>query len=108
MLNIVLTVVVVAVPLWMLAATVYGYLAAPGTKWERLVAALKGSASLLWTRLNALSIGAVGLVTEVSSFAGAPGIKEAIEPWLAPQYMTAYVVFVLLGAEIARRRTLPT
>jgi len=106
MLNLMLTIIVVAVPAYMIVSIVRGYRAATGSTWTRLVAAFRGSASIFWVRLNALSVAAIGAVGEIATFAGAPGVKEAIEPWLAPQYMTAYVIFVLIGSEIARRRTL--
>jgi hypothetical protein len=106
MLNFVLTFAVFVIPVYMLVSVIRGYITATGTTWERLVAAFRGSASIFWARLNALSLAAIGVVGELSSLAGAPGVKEAIQPYLAPEYMTAYMLFVLIGAEIARRRTL--
>jgi hypothetical protein len=106
MLNLLLTIIVLAVPAYMLFAVVRGYMSASGSTFERLVAAFRGSASIFWARINALSVTAIGAAGELATFAGAPGVKEAIEPWLAPQYMLGYLLFVLIGAEIARRRTL--
>lgn len=107
MINLILTGIVLAVPAYMAFMVVHGYAMATGTTWERLVAAFKGSASVFWARLNGLSVGAVGLLGYATDLAGLPGVKETIAPFLAPEYMTAYVLFVLIGAEIARRRTLP-
>ena len=42
----------------------------------------------------------------IAEILGAPGVKDAIEPYFGPNYMPAYVVIVLIGTEIARRRTL--
>ena len=106
MLNLILSLIVIAVPAYMLFEVVRGYIVATGTTWERLVASFRSSASIFWARLNALSVAAVGGLGWTADLAGAPGIKEAIQPWLAPEYMTAYVLVVLIGAEIARRRTL--
>ena len=106
MINFVLTLIVIAVPLYMLVSIVIGYLNATGSTWQRLVAAFRSSASILWARINALSVAAVAALSEVSPLIGAPGIMEAIEPYLSPGYMAAYVVVVLIGAELARRRTL--
>lgn len=106
MINLILTLLVLAGPVTMLVLVVHGYMVAPGSPWERLIAAFKSSASIAWTRLNALSVAAIGALSQLAPLIGAPGIKEAIEPWLAPQYMLAYILFVLIGGEIARRRTL--
>jgi hypothetical protein len=106
MITTILTLFIIAVLGYVAFVTVHGYLAASGTVWQRLVAAFRASLTVFWARLNALSILAVAAVSEIASFLGAPGVKEAIEPYLAPQYMLAYVVLVLLGAEVARRRTL--
>ena len=54
-----------------------------------------------------MTVSRTTIAGELATLVGAPGVKEAIEPYLGPQYMTAYVLFVLIGAEIARRRTLP-
>ena len=107
MLNLILTTIVLAVPAYMAFCVIHGYATATGTTWERLVTAFRGSASIFWARLNALSVAAIGATGELATLVGAPGVKEAIEPYLGPQYMTAYLLFVLIGAEIARRRTLP-
>jgi hypothetical protein len=110
--NMILTTIVLAVPAYMAFCVIHGYATATGSNgeplstWQRLVAAFRGSASIFWARFNALSIAAIGAVGEIASLAGAPGVKDAIQPYLAPEYMTAYVLFVLIGAEIARRRTL--
>jgi hypothetical protein len=106
MITTILTLFIIAVLGYVTFVTVHGYLAASGTVWQRLVAAFRASLTVFWARLNALSILAVAAVSEITSFLGAPGVKEAIEPYLAPQFMLAYVVLVLLGAEVARRRTL--
>lgn len=107
MLNLILTAIMLAVPAYMAFCVIRGYATATGTTWERLVTAFRGSASIFWARINALSIAAIGGAGEISSLVGAPGVKEAIRPYLGPEYMTAYVLFVLIGSEIARRRTLP-
>ena len=107
MLNLVLTLIVLSVPVYFVLLVISQYMAAPGSTLDRIVAAFKNSASITWARLNALSVVAVGALSYLADLAGAPGVKDTIAPYLAPQYMTAYILFVLIGAEIARRRTLP-
>jgi hypothetical protein len=104
--NLILTTVVFAIPAYMAFCIIHGYMTATGSIWQRLVAAFRGSATILWARLNGMSIAAIGAAGEISTLVGAPGVKEAIAPYLAPEYMVAYTLFVLIGAEIARRRTL--
>jgi hypothetical protein len=104
--NTFLAVFVLGVPAYMAFEIVRGYTTATGTAWQRLVAAFKGSATIFWARLNALSVAAIGTAGEIATIAGAPGVADTIKPWLAPEYMMAYTLFVLIGAEIARRRTL--
>lgn len=106
MLNLILTAIVLAVPAYMIYTTIHNYVVATGTAWERLGKAFKESATIFCTRLSAISAAAVGAVGELSTYLGAPGVKEAIEPYLSPKYMLAYMLITLIGAEIARRRTL--
>lgn len=107
MINLILTAIVLAVPVYMASSVIYIYLSAPGTQWERIKTAFHDSVTVAWARLTALSATLVGLVGEVSGYAGAPGVQQAIEPYLQPKYMLAYMLVVTIGAEIARRRTLP-
>lgn len=91
---------------WHAIETVLAYRKATGTFWERLKSAFRDSATIAWARLNALSTVAIAALVEGSAWVGAPGVREVIEPWLKPQYMLAYMLVVLIGAEAARRRSL--
>jgi len=106
MINLLATIVILAIPAYVLFQVVLSYSMTPGTGWARLSGAFRNSATIAWTRVNTLSIAAIGLIGELSPLIGAPGIKDTIAPYLAPEYMVAYTLFVLIGAEIARRRTL--
>lgn len=106
MINIILTAIVLSVPLYLTFSVAYNYSTATGTTWDRLKTAFLDSATVAWSRLSALSATLVGVIGEVSSYAGAPGVQQAIEPWLQPKFMLAYMLVTLIGAEIARRRTL--
>jgi hypothetical protein len=104
--NAILTIFVLAVPAYVVIRIWIEYYNSTGTTWERIKQAFSNSRTIAWTQLNALSVAAVGGVGWLSTAAGAPGVKEAIQPYLGPEYMTAYILFVLIGAEFARRRTL--
>lgn len=102
----VIVVALFAVVGWQLYETVLAYRRATGTTWERLKAAFKDSATIAWTRLNALSVSLGTLVTTASDWAGMPGIKDAVTPYLTPQFLLVYTLVILIGNEIARRRSL--
>ena len=106
MLNAVLTILILAPFVYLGFITVKGYMAATGDTWARLKAAFKNSATIAWARLNALSVLALSGLTTVTDWIGLPGLKDALVPYLTPTWMTVYTIVVLIGAEIARRRTL--
>ena len=95
-----------AIVVWQGYETAMAYRRAEGTRWERIKIAFRESATIAWARLNALSAVAVAIIATASEWLGAPGIKEAIEPYLGPGYMLAYLLLITIGAEVARRRTL--
>lgn len=96
----------IGVIVYLAVETVIEYRAAQGTVWERLQAAFKGSSTIAFTRLNAFSVLTIDAVAYIVDFLGASGLKDAIAPYLGPNWMLAYILFVVLGAEVARRRTL--
>lgn len=102
----VIVVALFAVVGWQLYETVLAYRRATGTTWERLKAAFKDSATIAWMRINSLSISLGTAVSAIAEWAGAPGIKDAVAPYLEPKYLLAYTLVVLVGGEIARRRSL--
>lgn len=106
MMNLILTVIVLAVPAYMIFMIVYGYMTATGSTWERVKAAFAWSRTIAWAQLNALSASLIGGVGELSTYFGAPGVRDAIQPYLEPKFMLGYLLFVLIGAEIARRKGL--
>lgn len=82
------------------------YKHATGTIWQRLIAAGKGSATILWSRFVAVvTAGSVGLA-ELAEWLNAPGLKDAIQAYLKPDYVAAFTLFVVIITEVARRRTL--
>ena len=97
---------VAAIAAWLALETVWAFRAAPGVTRDRLAAAFKGSATIAWARINALSSVAVAALIALSEWLGAPGFKETLAPYLSSECMLAYLIVVLVGAELARRRTL--
>jgi len=84
-----------------------GYLAATGTVWQRLLAAGKGSATILWSRFSAgVTIFASGILWIAELLNASPGVQDAIRSGIRPEYAAGVIVIILAGAELARRRTL--
>lgn len=82
------------------------YIPAPGTIWQKLLAAGKASATILWARFVMLvGLASAGLVN-LADFANAPGIADGIKAVMQPQYVAWLVFGIALVTELARRRTL--
>ena len=71
-----------------------GYRAATGSVPARIIAAAKGSATILWAQFCAL----VGLATSglvnLSDLLGDPSVGQAIQTYLKPQYVAAALVVI--------------
>jgi phage-related protein len=82
------------------------YRSAPGTVWDRMLAAGKGSATILWARFSVV-VGAVSAVlVNGANLLNAPGVADAIKAAMQPQYVAIFTIGVALVTELARRRTL--
>ena len=79
-----------------------------GSVWAKLLAAGKGSATILWSRFLALFGGAMALVSEGSTWVGAPGVADSIQQYVKPEYIPVFLLVIAIINEIARRRTLST
>lgn len=98
-------------PVAILAYVVYDfvkeYAAASGaTTWDRLLAAGKGSATILLGRLTAFGAVVVTVLVESADWLGAPGIADTIKAQLTPQMAAVFAIALPFLFEFARRRTL--
>ena len=82
------------------------YRAAAGTVWQRLLAAGKTSATILWSRFTILTTAMSNSLVWLAGLLGAPGVEDAIKAALQPVYVAGFVVFIAVITELARRRTL--
>lgn len=82
------------------------YQLAEGSVWSRLKSAANESSTIAWNVGNAASIAAIAGVTFVSEWLGMPGVKEALEPYLKPEYMLTYMLVVTLGSVLTRYRSI--
>ena len=83
-----------------------GFVSTPGNVWARLLAAGKGSATILWSRFLAIFAGTVALLGDFGSYVGAPGVADNIQHYVKPEYVPAFLVLIAVINEFARRRTL--
>src|SRR5262249_52862972 len=102
----VLTLVLFAVVAVIAYSVVAQYRAATGTTWQRLAAAFKGSATILWARVVAFAGAGAGVLGGTADWLGAPGVKDAIQEFLKPEYVPFYILLIALVTELARRRTI--
>lgn len=84
-----------------------GYRAATGNTWERLIAAAKDSATILWARFVAIIASVVGVIGDAGNLFGLPQVQPFVEQWLSnPKVIAAVLLGVSLITELARKRTL--
>lgn len=76
------------------------------SSWDKLKAGFKDSLTVFWGWVNALSASAASFVVLLAQLLDAPGMKEAVAPFLKPELMLIYIIIVSLGSIIARMRTL--
>jgi hypothetical protein len=102
----ILTLVLLATVAVIAYSVIAQYRAATGTNWQRLSAAFKGSATILWARVVALAGAGAGVIGGTADWFGAPGIKDAIQGFLKPEYVPFYILLIAVVTELARRRTI--
>jgi len=82
------------------------YRMTPGSPWQRLVAAARDSATILWQRFVIIVTGLVGSLGEVADWFNEPALKDAIQAALQPEYVAIFTVLVAFITIAARKRTL--
>jgi len=103
----------IALDLILLAALIYvvadflrSYWTATGNVWQRLLAAGRQSATILWQRFTIALAALADVLVWLADLFNAPGVAEPIKSVLQPQYVAVFVVAVAIVGELARRRTL--
>lgn len=82
------------------------YRDAVGSTWQRLLAAGKTTATILWSRFTILVTALSNSLVWLAGLLGAPGVEDAIKAALQPVYVAGFVVVIAIITELARRRTL--
>ena len=82
------------------------YREAQGSTWDRLLEAGRDSATILVQKI-AILISGIGSVTALlGEWLDIPGLKEAVQSALKPEYVVAFVVVTALVSWFARKRTM--
>ncbi len=82
-----------------------GYAAAQGTRWQRILAASKSSATIAWAQLVILATALINSAAFLSDFLSA-GAGEQIKTMIPAEYVAAFVVFTMAVSILARLRSL--
>jgi hypothetical protein len=97
---------VTAALIYLIVDAVISYRSAVGTVWQRVLAAGKQSATILWARFTiAVAALANGLIW-LADLLNAPNVANAIQQFMGPKTVAAIMVTVAFVSELARRRTL--
>lgn len=73
---------------------------------DRILAAAKGSATILWARFSAIVGAVAGLLIGVADYMQMPEVKEWITKWFTAEHTALVIVLIAIITEWARRRTL--
>jgi hypothetical protein len=108
MLYTVIDLVIAAIAIYFAIDAYMAYKGAAGTMVQRMLAAGKQSATILWSRFVVMVTAMTGALAWVADMAGQPSIAQAIQAAVKPQYVAMVTVAIAVIAELARRRTLAT
>lgn len=105
LLGVIINVFVALASLWVGATFAVSYYKSEGSWWQRLLAASRESATILWNKAVIL---ATGLITGVATLADKldPGTAEQIKTILPPNWVAGFMVAVAVISIVARLRTL--
>jgi len=78
-----------------------------GSTWQRLLEASRDSATILVQKCAILTSGIGSLAALLGEWLDMPGLKDAVQAALKPEYVLAFVVATALVSWFARKRTLP-
>lgn len=96
----------VGIAAYFLYVAVTDYKAAIGTTWQRLLAAGKDSATVLWARFTVVVTGMVTGLVWAADLVNAPSVATAITTYMKPSVVAGIMITVALITELARKRTL--
>lgn len=105
-LQVSIDIVVAAVVLYVAMSFAEDVYNSTGSVWQRLLAAGKQSATILWQRIVVMLTGLIGGAAWIADLLNAPNVGTAINTYVKPQYVAILFVASAVITELARRRTL--
>jgi hypothetical protein len=99
-------VILLAFLVYFIFDAVRGYHSAAGSIWQRMLAAGKSSATIVWARFTVMVAAFVNCLVWLADVVNAPTVATAITTYLKPSVVAGIMVTVALITELARRRTL--
>lgn len=103
MIHLAIVIAAVAIVAFVAGDAVVKYRATPGTS---ILTAFEQSASILGTRLLALSSALITAIAGIADYLNAPGIADAVRNMIPSEYVPAFGLAVAIAFELARRRSL--
>ena len=76
------------------------------TFFERVAKLFRRSLTMAWAVVVGLAGGALALLPFVGDLVEAPGVKEAVQSFLHPDYVPYYIIAISVITALARLRTL--
>ena len=108
MLQLAIDLIVLAFLAYVIVDTVRAFVSAAGTVWQKLWAAARHSATVLWARFVLVVGAGVDALVWIADFLGSPAVAAAIQQYLSPQVVAGIMIAIAVITELARRRTLKT
>ena len=106
MITTIVLVAALAVSIFVVYRVVVNYRTAEGSVWERLIAAAKNSATVLWQYVVIAGGTLLGWSVQLADALNMPEVRSAIQDNLRPEYVGVALVGIAIITVIARLRTL--
>lgn len=92
--------------LWFGLVFFMDYRAATGTTWQRLLAAARQSATVLWSKFVMLVSLLIAGLDQIADWLGQPELADKIQAVLNPKLVPFYLIGIAVITIWARKRTL--
>jgi hypothetical protein len=102
----VIDILVILAVLYIAIDAIRAFTSAAGNVRQKLWAAARHSATVLWARFVVVVAAGVDALIWIADVLGAPGVAGAIQSYLSPSVVAGLMIAIAVISEIGRRRTL--
>ena len=107
MLKIIVEATLAAIAVYYIVATYLHYRKGVGTQWERLIAAARNSATMLWSKFVLVLSAIVSQLDNLADLLGQPDMKTYIQTLIGnPKIVAVVMAMIAIISMISRARTL--